>query len=105
MCNVILNDIGLYNVNVDNFSFHLHTNYDIFEYSDYFYKIYYNGYIGEKENHCFFRFCISFLVYKTMEDVNLHTYPYLSDILIYIIFILLDDSFFVTDHYICHNVI
>ena len=95
MLKVLLSEICIDNIKLEYSSFHLSANYNVFYLCDSRYKIFYRGYIGMSEIHCFFSFTIVLIV----EDLHSYldiifdiSYTYLCDLLISIIFILLYNS-------------
>lgn len=95
MFKVLLNDINIDNIQLDYFSLHLSVKYNLFFICDNKYKIFYRGYIGMSEIHCFFSFVVVLIVDDMCNQSDIMfdiTYSYLCDLLISIIFILLENS-------------
>ena len=92
MHKVILENIHIQNIDIHHFNLHSCMKYNVFFLSQNRYKIVYQGYVGENEVNCFYDFSVSMIIDSHHDELFIfkETYPYLIDILISIILILLD---------------
>lgn len=92
MNKVILDHIDIKQINIEYFDLHMCFQYNVYlDISDKN-KIIYKGYVGKNETLCFFTFTIIMIIDCHYEELFIfkYTYPFLLDIIISIILILLD---------------
>ena len=94
--NVIIEDIKISKVNLNYISYHILATYHIFDMNQSSYKVFFRGCVGENEMNCFFEFSFVFIVFNENDFMSVLkiVYSYFSDLILYIIVMLLDSEFY-----------